>query len=273
MRARIAFVINPRMPHHMSAYESFAEGLEQHGIACDLIEGDSATTGYDLVVFWSYRFHEAMKRQRLDGKDFLVLEQGYVGDRDKWVSVGYNGLHGFAEHAPLQRKHPDGINLLPWNLDRPDAPWIIMGQLKGDANTINVNLETWYRRVADLLKQQGQRVVYRPHPRNRGSFFTKPDGVDSVSNYPLDEDLSRARGIVAYNSNSAVDAVIAGVPTVTMNKSSMAWDVTAHEPGVLAYPDRTDWLRWICGCQWSWDEIRNGTCWENIARRAMRTSA
>jgi hypothetical protein len=69
------------------------------------------------------------------------------------------------------------------------------------------------------------------------------------------KDVGRA---ITLNSSVAVDAVIAGVPTVTMDAAAMAWDVTAHDPRETTKPPRLPWLHWLAWTQWNWDEISEG---------------
>jgi hypothetical protein len=63
---------------------------------------------------------------------------------------------------------------------------------------------------------------------------------------------------VTLNSSVAVDAILAGVPTVTMDVGAMTWDVTSHHPAEVTKPPRLPWLHWLAWTQWSHDEIREG---------------
>jgi hypothetical protein len=83
----------------------------------------------------------------------------------------------------------------------------------------------------------------------------------------LEADLSGAAIVVTWNSNSGLDAVINGVPTVTMDKGAMAWDVTGHSLGeVPPTPDRTAWCHALAWKQWSKGEMVSGECWEAVGR-------
>jgi hypothetical protein len=118
---------------------------------------------------------------------------------------------------------------------------------------------------ARALAARGHRVVFRPHPHPRGEWLRLPDVETSTGT--LAEALDGAAFAVTCNSNSAVDAVLAGVPTVTLDYGAMAWDVTSHDlDQPIVTPDRDAWAAWLAGVQWSHDEIRSGTAWASVSR-------
>ena len=63
---------------------------------------------------------------------------------------------------------------------------------------------------------------------------------------------------VSLNSSVGVDAVLDGIPTVTMDEQAMAWDITSHAPDEVRTPDRRPWVRWLAWTQWHHEEIREG---------------
>jgi hypothetical protein len=68
---------------------------------------------------------------------------------------------------------------------------------------------------------------------------------------------------VTLNSSVAVDAVLSGIPSVTMDEGAMAWDVTSHD-GEIIKPPRRDWLHWLAWTQWTWTEIAEGKPWAHF---------
>jgi hypothetical protein len=72
--------------------------------------------------------------------------------------------------------------------------------------------------------------------------------------------------VVNYNSNAAVEAVWAGVPVITLgdhitNHISVR---SVNQINDLMRPDIERWLRYVSYCQYTMEEITNGT-----ARRIM----
>ena len=94
--------------------------------------------------------------------------------------------------------------------------------------------------------------------------------VSDIANAPviggtLTEAIGNAAWVVTYNSNSAVDAVLAGVPSVSCDVGSMAWDVTGHDVAVKPpSPDRKEWAAKMAWAQWTDDEIESGRAWEAV---------
>jgi hypothetical protein len=90
-----------------------------------------------------------------------------------------------------------------------------------------------------------------------------------VSKGTLERDLSEAACVIAYNSNATVDAVLAGIPAITVDEGAMAWDVTSHHVSqALVTPDRNEWFRRMAWTQWTLQEITSGEAWE-VVRTAM----
>jgi hypothetical protein len=140
---------------------------------------------------------------------------------------------------------------------------LILGQVTGDASISGVvNIWGWYQETAVALKKAGHEVRFRKHPKEpQRRVLPTMKQVGGT----LDEALAKAKWAVTFNSNSGVDAVLAGTPAVTINKGSMAWAVTGHKPTEPPpMPDRTAWAYRIAYCQWSLDEIRNGDAWEHL---------
>lgn len=77
---------------------------------------------------------------------------------------------------------------------------------------------------------------------------------------PLIDDLQDCHALVTYMSNTAVEAVLAGVPVfctgrcaaLTMGKSRL------EEIETPAYPDREQWAHALAWNQWTLEELRTG---------------
>jgi hypothetical protein len=69
---------------------------------------------------------------------------------------------------------------------------------------------------------------------------------------------------VTFNSNSAVDAVLAGVPAYVEDEGGMAFDVASHTVGEIHRPDRAQWAHDLAYCQWTVDEMASGATWEHL---------
>ncbi len=249
--------------------EAFAEGLIAHGI-----EPEIRTVGdwrvCDLAVIWAHRADVMFKAQRDAGRHYLVMERGYIGDieaRRAWTSLGLDGLNGRAVFPKPDDGHRWEKNFVgamkPWRDDGDYA--LLMGQVPGDASIAHVDINKWYAEAAASLAADWHRpVMFRPHP-----VAVQRNQVDDVYGTirlttSLESALEGAAVVATFNSNSGVDAVLAGVPTIAMDRGSMAWDVAAHDWDHCAKPDRTKWAAQLAFSQWTRDEIASGVAWQHL---------
>ncbi len=249
--------------------DAFVEGLRTHGIEPEERKaGDWRVS--DLAVVWAHRDAKLHEMQRQAGRHYLVLERGYVGDienRRRWTSCGYDGLNGRADFCngdagPERWDQHFAKYMQPWR-DGGDYA-LLMGQVRGDASLTGVDMEQWYAEAAQALSGQGWTVMFRPHPRD---IMQAPDGAYTLVG-GLDSALSGAGVVCTWNSNSGVDAVLAGVPTIAMDRGSMAWNVAVHEIDAAPLtPDRTAWSAALAHTMWSDHEMAAGAAWEHLKRK------
>lgn len=201
------------------------------------------------------------------------MERGYIGDRFAWTSLALNGLNGLATWptcAPIQQ--------LLDRFERYHAalyrPWrggtgkyiLIIGQVPGDASLRGRNLYgagNWYEQQACTAQQYGLPVFFRPHP-----LAARRGGAGQIHTVPslpggLSEALRDAALVVTFNSNTGVDSLLAGVPTVVMDPGGMGYDVALPTlPTTLDVPEpdagRYGWACRLAGRQWSMQEISSG---------------
>lgn len=212
-----------------------------------------------------------IERQKSIGGRVLVLETGYIhrGDGDHhYYAAGFDHINGRAdfrnEGMPSDRSADLEVDLKPQRHGGENI--VLCGQVPQDASVDHINIEEWLDHAVDEIKARTERnIVFRPHPLARTPAI---EGCD-YSSKPLASDLSKAHCCVTFNSNSAVEAVIAGIPSFAFDVGSMAlkvcntdWD--AIENPIL--PDRTQWLRDLAYAQWTPDEMRKGLAWSHLFR-------
>ena len=246
-------------PHQREWGNLFARGLNKHSIRPKMIDaGMRADT--DVVACWGWKVaHEYLAQ----GKEVLVAERGYVGDRFEWTSLGWNGLNGRADFRNSDMPHERwetlwGNRLKPW---REQGGYVLLlGQVGGDQAVRHIDYRKWVVDTARALMDIGHDVRWRSHP-NDPSVTCPAKAIGGT----LEHAFAGAMMAVGFSSNSTLDAVLAGVPTITMDEGAMAYAVTGHDVDRKPpAPDRTQWAANLAYCQWSWDEIENGTAWEHI---------
>lgn len=242
--------------------------------------GDSArifpapTGDADVYCMWGVRRREIIVRVRRTGKRLLIMERGYLGDRFHWTSFGYDGLNGKADFCnasvPEDRAQFWLPQMKPWRDGGEYA--LVIGQVPGDMSLGDLNLGRW---VTETLKQavaKYPRVVYRPHPLAALKQLRAeiPPSVEIHKGLSIEQSLAGAICCLTYSSNSAVDAVMQGVPVMTQGPCSMAKELsTKAVADKLIYPDRTDWLRRIAYTQWTPAEVEAGKPWQHLKPWAL----
>lgn len=253
-------------------------GFQKHGVTPEKSTyksaKDNSNPNYDLAVFWSHRPKHIINRQLEAGKDYLVMERGYVGDRQAFTSMGFNGLNGYAQFYANNMSN-DRWNkyfehyMQNWRKDYGDYV-LLIGQIQGDISIEGLNVRQWCQDICNQIKNIDSRirVRFRQHPLElqRGTNWNI-NGAE-WSNNSLIEDFDGARCCITYNSNTGVEAVLWGVPTVAIDQGSMAWNVVAHELDLNPpKPERAQWAHNMAYCQWTEAEIEAGEAWEHLKQR------
>jgi hypothetical protein len=269
MKRHAHIVANESLPHQASWGGAFGEGLKRHGW---FVTHAPVPQSCDLLVMWGVRQQPWITGQKAVGGEVCILERGYLADRFAWTSVSFGG--GLNGRGTFRGLHHDGSR---WerhfaHLMRPWRKWIwptagyalLIGQVPGDNSLRGVDIDAWYRATAAEAARKGSPVRFRPHPMalQRG-ILRGVDGVPTLGG-SLEDALAGADVVLTFNSNTAVESVLAGVPTVAFDEGSMAWPVTGHAVGEIITPDRTPWTHWLAWCQWTMDEMRSGDCWAAV---------
>jgi hypothetical protein len=87
---------------------------------------------------------------------------------------------------------------------------------------------------------------------------------------PWHQDLQDAYCTVTYTSGLAIDSVLSGIPTIACDPGNFAWGISSQLVrdinSIKTASDKEihQWLRNLAGCQWSLEEMRNGTAWAHL---------
>lgn len=255
------------LPHQRAPAERMAAGLAKHGLAFEIVTQD-ARMHTDTVIVWGWR---RAQRHIIAGRNVLIMERGYIGDRFVWTSLAWNGLNGHGTFPEMDdggsrwRRHFEGM-VKPWRKVADDDPIVLIGQVPGDASLIGRDYPQWLRRTAHQLQVHRRPVIYRPHPVALNLQRDEPPKGLPEHKGQLSDLLERTAWVVTLNSNTAVEAVLSGVPAVATDPGSMAWMVTGHDPAdPPPRPHRFTWAHRLAWCQWRPEELMNGEAWEAVA--------
>jgi hypothetical protein len=268
----ILALVNPTQGHQFEVARALRQAMKAVGDDCEIVRGvtcpEHLPRGVDAVVVWGWRrgrsYHAA-------GLPVLVMERAYLEDRFAWFSLGWNGLNGRATFPDVD----DGGRRFEQHFGHLMKPWrardgfaLIMGQVPSDTAVMHIRFQEWAQNVAVELQNLGHRPAFRCHPKAPG---LRLPGVPTLVDSSIELALDRAAFAVTFNSNSGVDAVLNGVPTVTVDRGAMAWDVTSHDlRSPVVMPDRSAWSMRTAFAQWRLEEIADGTAWAYV-RAALPT--
>lgn len=235
---------NDAIGWHRECAPKVARGLRELGVDYR-ITSERERTDDGLAILLGTTLFGAV-----ENGPYLLVDRCSFGNTDRWVSLvrdghGRRGDHRVPPGAPASRwewvEEWAGVSVLPW---RSGTRRLLCGQYHTWSPSF-ASPDEWYRTVSA--------THFRRHPAG-----DNPTGLPETSRF---DDVAVA---ITLNSSIGVQAVLAGVPTVTMDEGAMAWDVTGHSPDEIVKPARLPWLHWLAWTQWSWNEISEGTPWAHL---------
>ena len=256
---RAVIHLGNRAPHRREHTSAMAQGLAKHGVQV-VIGGPYADPG-DVSIVWGARQTRILE----SGVPVLIIERGHVGDRMRYSSLGWGGLgrRGRYPAAPdggaRWREHW-GHLMQPWQHREGYA--LILGQVDGDAALRGLDVVAWAGEVGAELLGRGWEVRFRPHPLAERKA---PAGIPVTDGQSFEADLRGAGLCVSFNSTAGVGAVLAGIPTVTLDPGAMAWPVASHALAEAPVrPERAPWAHDLAWTQWTLAEIASGDAWAAV---------
>ena len=249
---RAVIHVNPRIAWQASFAAVAAEGLRSIGLPFAVTQSRERL-GSGLPILLGTTFWRTIEA---DGP-FLLVDRCSFGSPGRWVSLVLNGHGRRGDHRVPDvrdgaRWEKHAVEVRPWQTS-VGSRTILCGQTE-PYSPHYACIEDWYDAVGPTCTH------FRRHPASTRPF-SRACGADVL---PATDSWEEARMAVTLNSSVAVDTVLAGIPTVTMDEAAMAWSVTSHRADLTVMPDRTEWLHWLAWTQWTHDEIREGTPWRRF---------
>ncbi len=255
-----------------ASYDAAVAGVRRHGIT--VVEGRVGETPFrrsDCLIINGWRkpgraHTELIDAQLAAGGRVLVIDRGYVRRKSYW-SLGWDGLNGRADFRN-KGMNPNrwariGVELTPYRMTGRSV--VVMGQVATDAAVIHVDLPDWVRKTIRRLRSLTDRpIVFRPHPKSPQDVVM--EGAEVHTGH-INDALADAWAVVTFNSNSAVDALIAGVPVFVADEGSMAWEIGCRDLAAIdapPFPDRSQWAADLAYAQWTHGEMATGLAWDHL---------
>tara|TARA_Y100001936_G_C16041143_1_gene651634 strand:+ start:891 stop:1802 length:912 start_codon:yes stop_codon:yes gene_type:complete len=267
--------------------QSYAQSLRDAGET--VVENDMDA---DVAIIWSVLFqgnmsgnYKVWERFKSAGKPVIVLEVGAIKRNTTW-RCGINGITGDAYHGPTgngdDRFKQFNLELQPWREQKGHI--VICGQHDDSAQWQthnNSSVAQWIYNTVESWRAYDTKSTFliRPHPRNKFSWqdlgppdrlgwstISRPQKVDGTyDDFDFDKVLENAKLVINYNSNPAIEAVLAGVPIMT-HESSRCWPVASPIEYAEQYatPERQQWANDLCYTEWTEQELASGEPFKRI---------
>lgn len=271
---------------------------EHHVLDYDYDEAFSACDVAIMFGSWKPRekgHHVTRNSVAANSRCFVCIETPLLLRKITEANTDWRiGINGFLNRSATWPDLPDAVT--DTRLADRNIAWsgwqhneqghiVVALQLPGDASLRGADINDWaYNTVLTLRQHTDRPIVVRNHPLSSTRAFTDHErlawrlmslGIDNLSfsdgaHKPWHQDLYNAYCTVTYSSGLAVDSVMNGIPTIACDPGNFAWGVSINDPAnveniLLPNDDTmTQWLRSIMTCQWSLDEMKNGTAWSYL---------
>lgn len=209
------------------------------------------------------------------GLNHYSYDRGYFNNKDspsdRWNSI---------------QKEQD-IDIKPWRNNGEYILILLQNPVDTSLNSLircYGKYELWLESIIKKVRQfTNEPIVIRKHPgfintnryNNINYLIDKYNNISFSKNITngnitnggneLYKDFSGARLVIGYNSNSLVESVCEGIPTVTLSESGFSYPVSYHSISKKLFDhsnicniDRTQWLYDCAYTQWKMSEINQG---------------
>lgn len=266
-------------PREVQLANAFAEGVRVHGDQVELRRlGPNMPIGdCDLACMVGVKSRNLWRKTIAAGVRPLMLDKGYSRHKVAGGAWEYWRLS-------LDAHHPTGTTLMRFDMpgDRLDRlDWRVRPWTTSPEVVIFAGSSEKYHRFYDLphptayAKSICKRIraktslpiIYRPKPSWRdaapihGTIFSP--GKESLA-----ERFRFASCLVTHGSNACVDAMLAGVPAVTLGDGVAAalGNRSIDDVGRPGHPDISQWLANLAYHQFTESEMALGTAWGMVRR-------
>lgn len=235
--------------------EAMAAGVRACGDTSTIVAGASGRADVAICYGWKYR-------HRYDRGRYIYVDLGYW-DRDNYYRCIVNGWGPesyLRMGLPSSRFERLGVEIKPWRTEGSEI--VIAGSTVKACRDQGIAYQSWEEAAALKVAGMGKTVRYRPKPKEEDVSSIRGATTDRRS---LEESFTNAHAWVTQRSNTAVEALAAGIPVHCESGAGAAFSVPIDQladPPLM--PGREQFLYDVAWLQWSLDEMRSGECWRHL---------
>jgi hypothetical protein len=242
--------------------QAMAEGIARCGDRPVLADLSMPHKKADVAICYGWK---ARQRLRLY-PHFVYADLGYW-QRDSYYRLAVDDWSPEAyvrAGLPPERLQALGVAVQSWKGGREI---VVAGSSAKAAADHSLGYMGWEMSAVKRLRALGLPVAYRPKPGDPGA---RPIEGAEYDTRPLADALASAAGWVTHHSNSAIDALAAGVPVHCALGAAAAFSVPLEQIGSAPRLEgREQFLADVAWLQWSLDEIRRGEAWAHLKDRGL----
>jgi hypothetical protein len=264
MKVAIYAVDGNKRARHLA--RSMAMGLRRCDVShieCSRFKGVEA----DVAVAYGWVHEPIFSAYRAAGKHYVFWDLGYWGRRPQGASEeGYHRLavDDWDTALHMRREYPSDrfqrLGLMIGDGPREPRDVLVAGMSPKAATTHGYDYGEWERQACTVLARicPDMSVVLRPKPNKR-----------AVPQIPIEQALQTARLLVTHHSNTAIDALLLGVPVYAVKgvgrlaSSNVLNADEINHPYELAHAARLQLLADVAYAQWTPAEMRSGEAWQH----------
>lgn len=250
---------------------AMSEGLQRHGWQASVQVGFHGVTA-DLAIGYGWLQRRIFDSYKGSGASFLYVDMGYWNRKPKGAPRdGHHKvvLNGWCPSKTMRHGMPrDRFSKLniPTHSQPRGANIVLAGMSAKSALDHGYAIEQWDRdALLALHKISNRQIVYRPKPSWEGAKPIPGATFDDIQR-PIEATLASAHALVTRHSNTAIDALCAGVPYYCEAGAAVSLampairEIETAEPAPLEA--RLGLLADIAYLQWTPAEMRAGLCWD-----------
>jgi hypothetical protein len=241
--------------------QMFAAGS---GAAATCLETWSYEDSQDPLVIRGIMKHKIIKRCWADGRPFLYMDSGYLGNRPSrqnpggwkhWHRIVPNDL----QHSSVIDRPADRFQKLDVKIHRQQAGGghiLLVAPDDKPCEFYGTTLADWMSDTMSLLAQHTDRPIrVRERPISRMDRKTQT----------TQDWLADVHAVVTFNSTAATESILAGVPvfvTAPANAAKAMSNLDLRDIEKPWFPDQDQIYKWACHLaygQFHIDELTNGT--------------
>lgn len=243
---------------HRRELKKFANGIQKFGHTINVVsikDTTSLSAADVLVTYGNLRINRGKR-------PWIHMDSGYLR-RNRYYRASLNC--NFPSHYLMNDKKPSkrwyklGLTLEPWKSNL-EGPVIVCASSYHNHKFLGLKISTEKESVIAQLRAHmrvDRKIIYR-----RKS--------ESTNGTPLYELLKTAYCVVTWGSNSAVEAIMAGVPAFVLSNSAaipVARTSLSYIENPLK-PSREQWLYNLAYHQWTLKEFARGLPWKELMNEA-----